>query len=269
MANQTISFTKMHGLGNDFIVIYDETGTLALSEKTIRFLANRHLGIGCDQLLIIKPALNQAADFVCKIFNPDGSEAEQCGNGLRCIARYLHEKHLIKANQVNIQVLAGIFPITIHDYDHIDVTLTIAEPEIRHLQIPSSKQSLSLHTISLGNPHAVLVTDDLLNEGEINQLATEIQQHPSFSSGVNIGFAYYVNHDTVRLRTHERGAGLTHACGSNACATALISIKENKLSNPANVEFDFGSLTIHWDETNHSISMSGPASKVFDGTISI
>lgn len=262
-------FIKMHGLGNDFMVVNAINHPFEINAKLIRELANRHTGIGFDQLLIIKKS--QQADFACSIFNSDGTEAEQCGNGLRCVARYIHEHGLSPATIFTIATKAGVHPVQIQDYQHIKVTLgtpTIVESLI---ELPINKTPTSLSILDLGNPHAILRIDSLkidsLDHPTINELAADISTHGYFKQGVNVGFMQIINPTHIRLRTFERGAGETFACGSNACAAALAGIVNGWLSSPVTVEFRYGKLMIDWDKDKNLLHMIGPAEMVFEGKV--
>jgi diaminopimelate epimerase len=238
-----LHFTKMHGLGNDFVVINAINQTFDAASCPIMRMADRHLGIGFDQLLVIEPSTE--ADFFCRIYNADGSEAEQCGNGLRCIARYLHEEKLHVDASLRIQTKAGIFPIHIHDYQHIAVTM--GAPTI------ISTDPVSFSMISVGNPHAILKVDS-------------VDQIPDASMPeANVGFMEVISRERIRLRTIERGAGETHACGSNACAAVVSGMMNGWLGSSVTVEFRYGTLIIEWEGDDHPIRMSGPAASVFVG----
>lgn len=261
-----ISFTKMHGLGNDFIVINAINQFYDLSPTEISRLANRHIGIGFDQLLIIEPAKN--ADFFCRIYNSDGSEAEQCGNGLRCVARFIHEEKLHAQTSFLIETKAGIYPIEIKDYDHIRVSM--GAPQIKQLltdlSLAGNASPIEVSILSLGNPHAITKVDavDLV---PIASIAPQIAAHTFFPDGVNVGFMQIINKNHIRLRTFERGAGETFACGSNACAAAVAGIANGWIQPQVEVEFKYGSLLIDWNSEENLIQMTGPATKVYAGEI--
>lgn len=258
-----IRFTKMHGIGNDFVVINAMNQNFQIQHLAISSLANRYMGIGFDQLLIIEPS--KQADFFCRIFNSDGTEAEQCGNGLRCVARFLHEEKLIHQRILKLETKAGIYPLTIQDYDHIQVTM--GEPQVKEtlLQLSlSHNHSIPISVISVGNPHAIVKVASIDNV-LANQLGAEIAANAIFPHGANVGFMEVINPHHIRLRTFERGAGETYACGSNACAAAVAGITNGWLQNNVNVEFRYGSILIEWN--NSAIQMTGPASRVFSGEL--
>ena len=257
-----IRFTKMHALGNDFVVINDIEQTLILGEIAITHLANRHTGIGFDQLLIVEPSTR--ADYFCRIYNADGSVAEQCGNGLRCIARFLHEEKLIQHSPLTIETKSGIYSLIIHDYEHIEVAM--GQPTIQEslLDLTLSDCVIPITVISIGNPHAILKVTSV-DAMVIEPLAREISTHSLFPKGANVGFMEVVDAQHIHLRTFERGVGETHACGSNACAAAIAGIENGWLDHKVNVEFRYGTVQIEWHDER--IIMTGPASSVFSGEI--
>jgi diaminopimelate epimerase len=259
----------MHGLGNDFVIINSLTQTKDMQKSIIANLANRYTGIGFDQLLIIEPS--QAADFFCRIYNADGSEAQQCGNGLRCVARYLHEEGMHANRQVSIETLAGIFPIVIHDYEHIRVcmgTPNIKENDLIELQLTNPINSIPVSILSLGNPHAITKVDTI-DSITLENMAMQISTHSIFPEGVNVGFMQIIDKNHIQLRTFERGAGETLACGSNACAAVVAGITQGWLQQEVKVKFTYGSLTIAWEGDNQPVYMTGPATRVYSGDISI
>jgi diaminopimelate epimerase len=280
MVNTSLHFTKMHGLGNDFIVINALTQALNLKNFSFPTLANRHTGIGFDQLLVIEAS--QKADFFCRIYNADGSEAEQCGNGLRCVARYLHEENIITKNNFTIETSAGVFPLEIKDYDHIRVGMGL--PQIKHalikLNIENTPKahnltnSLAISVLSLGNPHAIARLESTaesiaVEDNSFDKLAAEISANALFPNGANVGFMQIINKNHIRLRTFERGVGETFACGSNACAAAVAGIANAWLAPQVTVDFRYGSLVIDWQGENQPIYMTGPAARVFSGVLAI
>lgn len=266
--HRLVSFVKMHGLGNDFIVINSLGHPFSLKPDMIKHLANRHVGIGFDQLLLIEDSKH--ADFFCRIFNADGSEASQCGNGLRCVARYIHEQGLSSHHTMTLETLAGIFPLRIHDYDHIEIDM--GAPGIEHimteLELPGTGEQLSVSILSTGNPHAIVRVDSL-SSANFDVIAPRISSHPHFPDGVNVGFMQVIDQKHVILRTHERGSGPTMACGSNACAAVVAGISNGWLEQTVKVEFEYGSLEIAWKGGNHPIRMTGSAVNVYKGEIKL
>jgi len=260
MTPTTIKFTKMHGLGNDFMVIDAITETIEIDKLPIVQLSNRHLGVGFDQLLLINKG--KTHDFSCRFFNSDGSEAEQCGNGVRCVARFLHENNLLKGNSLSLETKAGTVEITIHDYDNIEVNM--GKPGFSN---SVRYQEYSFHCLAMGNPHAILQVNRI-DDFPVAELGNSMQSLKDFPTGVNVGFIEIKNPDRIRLRTFERGVGETFACGSNACAAVVTGIKHHHLKNKVTVELPLGHLTIEWHGENHDVLMTGPASRVYRGQIS-
>lgn len=267
MAN-LIRFKKMHGLGNDFVIINAINQPVDINKLPIQKWADRHTGIGFDQLIIINPG--DVADFFCRIYNSDGSEAEQCGNGLRCVARFLREERLVSKPEFKLETIAGVFPITILDNEHISVVM--GAPKILEkstiLRLPNSSDTVELSVLSVGNPHTVMRVNsvDLVN---VDTLGATISTHPYFIHGTNVGFMQIISPGHVRLRTYERGAAETLACGSNACAAAVTGILNGWLNECVDVEFRCGKLTIEWHGGTDPIRMTGPAASIFTGEIPI
>jgi len=258
----SIEFTKMHGLGNDFIIINCLNQTIKVETFPFTEYANRNIGIGFDQLLLIEPSKN--ADFFCRIFNADGSEAQQCGNGLRCVARYLHESGLTSKNTFSLETKAGIFPVQIHDYDHIQIQLNIPTVQEPLLKLDKDLSDFAISIISVGNPHAILKVKDIQSI-DADILARKIAALSYFPDGVNVGFMQVKSPDHICLRTIERGTGETLACGSNACAAVVSGIINNWLDKKTTVELTHGNLTVEWQSEQEPVIMTGPAVKVFEG----
>lgn len=263
MTEPTLHFTKMHGLGNDFMVIYSPHHPFNPDTLPISTLANRHLGVGFDQLLAIEPS--RKADYFCRIFNADGSEAEQCGNGLRCVARYLHEQ-VGAGKNMTIETKAGIYPVTIQDYQHIRVSMGAPQLKEKLTSIPIASQSstLPVSILSIGNPHAIVKVPSTVVEAA-SMVAEDIAAAPFFKDGANVGFMQILDPHHILLRTFERGAGETHACGSNACAAVVAGISNGWLQSPVDVRFKLGSLQIEWSGDDNVIHMTGPADLVYHG----
>jgi diaminopimelate epimerase len=257
----SLSFSKMHGLGNDFMVVNQLESPFHFSTDTIKKLSNRHIGVGFDQLLLIEPS--QRADYFCRIYNADGSEAEMCGNGLRCVALYLQRRKLI-TDRVSVETKAGIFPIDINDANNIRVTMPV--PVINEKQL--SLNDLSMSVLSLGNPHAIIKVDSI-DHLDVTNIAATLAANPFFKNGVNVGFMQIITPAHVKLRTVERGAGETCACGSNASAAAVAGIMNGWLEHKVDIEYRYGTLQIEWAGEGKSLYMTGPAVFVFDGITSI
>ncbi len=264
----------MHGLGNDFMVIDTIRQTVDLSKIPIPLLADRHRGIGFDQLLVVTPS--SRADFACRIFNADGSEAEQCGNGMRCVARYVQEEGLTQKKSLALETISGLINVTVHDHKHIDVIMGLPcfEPEkvpfttpkiAAQYNLDQTMPSLSFTVLSMGNPHAILKVPSII-DAPVEQLGAKISTHPAFPNGTNVGFMEIINPNHIHLRTFERGTGETFACGSNACAAVVAGILNHGLDHKVNVELTYGNLLIEWADKNSPVVLSGPAMRVFSGT---
>lgn len=266
MKQERIRFTKMHGIGNDFVVIDALHQSVKPQQLPIATLSHRHLGIGFDQLLLIEASKN--ADFFCRIFNADGSEAEQCGNGLRCVARFLHENGLINTPSFSIETKAGVFPVEIKDYEHVRVSMgvPVIKESLMQINIDDEANKAAISVLSMGNPHAVLKVSGL-QQVNANLLAPAIASHDYFPEGANVGFMEVVQKDHIRLRTFERGAGETLACGSNACAAAIAGISNGWLTSKVQVEFSQGSLWVEWQGNGKTVYLTGSATLVFTGEI--
>jgi diaminopimelate epimerase len=281
--SQTIHFSKMHGLGNDFVVIDGINQSIHLSKMPINVLSNRNMGIGFDQLLLVEKS--QSADFACRIINSDGSEAEQCGNGMRCVARFVREENLTKKNSLTIETKSGVVEVTIKDYSNIQVTMNapcfqpekipfIAEKIKKIYEFNLDSMQLQLAVLSVGNPHAILQVSSAATF-PITEIAQKLAAHKAFPNGVNIGFMEILDRQHILLRTFERGVGETMACGSNACAAVVAGIHNGWLDNRVEVKpidesaLSVGILVIEWKGEGFPLTMTGPAEKVFSGTFEL
>jgi diaminopimelate epimerase len=263
---KTVPFTKMHGLGNDFVIINVHDMPVPAQELPIQKLANRHLGIGFDQLLLITPK-QKVEEFFCQIFNANGSQAEQCGNGLRCLARYVREQNLCDKDEIFISTVAGNYRITIRDYDHITVDMGV--PAMKEASVNlKDNGALELSILDLGNPHAIINTN-AIDKNDLAVIAREVAQSEHFDRGANVGFVEVLADNNLRLRTFERGAGETNACGSNACAAAVVSITHGWVHSPVNIQYRYGELQVVWEGNNHPVQLTGPATMVFSGTFDL
>lgn len=258
-----IPFTKMHGLGNDFMVINVHDLLIEAKNLPITQLANRNLGVGFDQLLVITPK-QKVEEFFCQIFNADGSEAEQCGNGLRCVARYVQEEGLCESKTLHISTIAGSYKIDIEDYDHI--TVDMGAPVIKEKLL--DWENLKLSIVDFGNPHAIINGAQSFSS-EPKLIAEALTRSHHFPEGANVGFMDVLEKNAARLRTFERGAGETFACGSNACAAAVAGIENRWLQSPVTIHFPYGNLVIDWQGEGQSLKMTGPAVRVFKGEVVI
>lgn len=269
----------MHGLGNDFVVFDATQQSIELDNKQARRLADRHFGIGCDQILVVEEARETANDFAYRIFNADGNEVEQCGNGARCFAQFVHDTGLTSKQRIRVETAAGIIvpEIGVDGLVSVDMGAPIFAPAdipfITDATAPTYLLSidgmlLELSVLSMGNPHAVLAVDDL--DGiDVARLGPLVQAHPSFPRGVNAGFMQIESRRNIRLRVYERGAGETLACGTGACAAAVSGIRRGLLDSPVTVSTRGGELTIAWAGGEGSVIMTGAAVKVFDGEIDL
>ena len=259
-----ITFTKMHGLGNDFVIINTLNQSIDIAKLAITQLADRHRGIGFDQLILIEAS--EQADFFCRIYNADGTEAEQCGNGLRCVARLLHEEKWHAGTAFSLETKAGIFPLTIKDYDHIQIAMGAPSIQENLTTLTIASNPVALSILSLGNPHAIVKIDSV-DQVAAEQLGAAIGTHSYFAEGANVGFMEVIDPEHVRLRTYERGAGETNACGSNACAAVVAGIANGWLAERVRVAFKYGTLLIEWRGPNTPILMTGPATNLFSGQL--
>jgi diaminopimelate epimerase len=272
-----LQFTKMHGLGNDFVLLDGVRCPLTVSSDLVRRLADRHLGIGCDQVLLIEPTRNPEADFRYRIFNADGGEVQQCGNGSRCVARYLQDENRLSRSEVTVETAAGLIRMYLLDAGRVKVDMGcprfapesipfIAEREADSYLVAVDAEQIPLAALSMGNPHAVLRVAEL-DSAPVARLGPLLGSHPRFPEGVNIGFMQIVDARHVRLRVYERGAGETLACGTGACAAVVAGRCGFDLAPEVEVSLPGGRLTIEWQGRGHSVWMTGPAVRVFDGCL--
>jgi len=272
-----INFTKMHGLGNDFVVIDAINQHITLTSEQIRFMSNRHFGIGFDQLLLVEKPVSDNADFKYRIFNADGSEVGQCGNGARCFARFVRDKKLSGKEEICVDTNSGQLLLRFTEQDLITVNMGIpkhnpieipllAEQELMLYKVAVNDENISFGAVSMGNPHAVIQVENVEN-APVNSLGNILENHTIFPERANIGFMQIINKKAIKLRVYERGAAETLACGSGACAATVIGIEQNLLDNDVCVELPGGNLQISWSGRGEPVLMTGPACHVFDGTI--
>lgn len=274
-----LQFTKMQGLGNDFIVLDGVRHPISLTTEQIRYLGDRRFGIGFDQLLLVEKAESTDNDFRYRIFNNDGGEVEQCGNGARCFARFVFEAQLSDKRQIRVETARGV--IVPERLDNGMVRVDMGQPRFLPADIPFiadhdrithaldvSGQEITIGVVSMGNPHAVQVVADL-NTAPVAELGAQIENHPRFPARVNAGFMEVVSREHVRLRVYERGAGETLACGTGACAAVVSGIRRGLLDSKVRVDTRGGQLTIEWQGEGHSVQMTGPAVTVFQGEITL
>ena len=274
-----IHFSKMQGLGNDFVVIDAINQVIALSPEQIRFMADRHFGVGFDQLLLVEKPVSANADFKYRIFNADGSEVAQCGNGARCFARFVRDKGLTDLDEIRVDTNAGQLILSFTEDDLIKVNMGVPrhqpseipllfEQEALNYKVTVDGNELVFSAISMGNPHAVILVDDVENT-PVADWGRALESHELFPERANIGFMQVIDRQHIRLRVYERGAAETLACGSGACAAVVIGILKNCLDQDVNVELPGGQLAISWVGRGESVLMSGSATFVFDGIIDI
>jgi diaminopimelate epimerase len=274
-----VRFTKMHGLGNDFVVLDAVRQPIDLTPAQARLLADRHFGVGCDQILVVEKATRPDADFRYRIFNADGGEVEQCGNGARCFVRFVHEKGLTAKRAIRVETKGGLIVPRLED-DGL-VTVDMGVPRFEPSQVPFVTESdalvqplrlgqdtVDITALSMGNPHAVQVVDDV-DTAPVAEQGPLIENHPRFPQRANAGFMQVLDRHAIRLRVFERGAGETLACGSGACAAAVAGIARGLLDSPVRVTMRGGELAIAWAGPGQPVSMTGPAVTVFEGEIDI
>jgi len=271
----SLRFTKMHGLGNDFVVLDARAASLSLDDEQVRTFGDRRTGIGFDQLLVIEPARDPDCDFAYSIRNADGSFAQQCGNGVRCIAAWLRRDGALRGNEARLQGPAGVVEVKLLEDGRIAVDM--GTPEFEPAQIPFDApvqadtyaldvegRCVKIGAASMGNPHAVIEVENTAVE-RLHALGPAITTHSRFPRGVNAGFAQVLSRDAIRLRVHERGAGWTQACGTGACAAVAVLHARGRVDDKVRVELPGGALDIEWRGAGHNVWMTGPAAFVFEG----
>jgi diaminopimelate epimerase len=297
MQSMGLNFTKMHGAGNDFIVLNALKGLPELSLEQLRQMADRRYGIGCDQILIVAPAVDAANDFAYRIINCDGSEVEQCGNGARCFMRFVRDEGLTNKTTVRVEVATGV--IVLHECEDGLIEVNMGVPRFQPEDLPFNPQGLSRVTheqpefiryrfivpadlvdtlsvatvdvgvVSMGNPHAVQIVNDV-ETAKVSECGQWLENHVAFPRRVNVGFMQVLDKHTVKLRVWERGAGETLACGTGACAAAVVGIQQGVVHSPVTVQARGGTLTIVWSgQANEAVRMRGPARRVFKGSIDL
>lgn len=274
-----LHFTKMHGLGNDFMVVDLITQRARLRDEQVRQLADRHIGIGFDQLLIVEPPLDPEMDFRYRIFNADGSEVENCGNGARCFARFVRDQRLTHKHEIRVETKGG--PLTLEVKSDGRISVDMGAPRFAPAALPFDAnedrvlhelevdgERLEIGAVSMGNPHAVLRVDDV-DDAPVAHLGPAIEHHTRFPNRVNVGFMQIVSPHEIRLRVFERGSGETRACGTGACAAVACGIRQGLLESPVQAHLPGGELTIEWAGGESHLIMTGPATRVFDGRIAL
>lgn len=271
-----LTFSKMHGLGNDFMVIETISQSISLTQEQIQQLAHRHTGVGFDQLLLISPPINTDHDFIYRIFNADGSEVEQCGNGARCVARFIYEKKLSEKKELKLFTRAGI--VRVEKISRTEFCVDMGAPEFSPNKIPFITQekqkiySITADTkhfqavvLSMGNPHMVIL--DSLSDAEIKELGPKLMMHPAFPKGVNVSFLKILDSKNINLRVFERGVGETQACGTGACAAVVAGRVLGDLDETVNVFLRGGRLTVSWEGNSSPVKQTGSATFVYDATL--
>lgn len=274
-----MQFSKMHGLGNDFVVVDGVTQNVFFTPETIQRLANRYCGIGFDQLLIVEAPYDPELDFHYRIFNADGSEVSQCGNGARCFARFVTLKGLTNKKDIAVSTQKGNMVLTVKDDNQIRVNM--GEPIWEPAKIPFTAnkfeknyilrtdiQTVLCGAVSMGNPHCVVQVDDI-QTANVEQLGSLLENHERFPERVNAGFMQIINKEHIKLRVYERGAGETQACGSGACAAVAVGIMQGLLNNNVQVDLPGGSLMIEWNGVGHPLYMTGETTHIYDGFITL
>lgn len=272
-----MQFAKMHGLGNDFMVVDAVTQNVYFSPELIRRLADRHCGVGFDQLLVVEPPYDPELDFHYRIFNADGSEVAQCGNGARCFARFVRLKGLTNKRDIAVSTQTGRMVLSVTDDELVRVNM--GEPNFEPQQVPfravkaektyimrADEHTVLCGVVSMGNPHCVIQVEDV-DTAKVETLGPLLESHERFPERANIGFMQIVDNHTLCLRVYERGAGETQACGSGACAAVAVGIQQGLLSANVRVSLPGGELDIQWDGPGHPLFMTGPATHVYDGFI--
>ncbi|MBR9827749.1 MAG: diaminopimelate epimerase [Oceanospirillales bacterium] len=272
-----VRFTKMHGLGNDFMVIDALSQRVRITPQIVRNLSDRHLGIGFDQLLLVEPPSRPDMDFRYRIFNADGSEVEHCGNGARCFGRFVRERRLTTKDEIHVETARG--HAVLHLLPDRQVDVDMGAPELHPAEVPfTAEQSavsypvevdgeyVELSVVSMGNPHGVLVVD-AVDSAPVERLGPLLESHPRFPQRANIGFMQVVSRNEIRLRVYERGAGETLACGTGACAAVVAGRLRGLLDEEVLVHLPGGDLRICWPGEGQAVRMTGPATTVFEGQI--
>ena len=290
--SNTLAFTKMHGAGNDFVMLDNTSGQLSIDVSLIKNLADRHLGVGADQVLIVEKPDSPENDFKYRIFNADGQEVQQCGNGARCFAQYVLQKGLTDKNVLRVETLAGVIAPKVMESGRVQVNMgpVLFEPS----KVPFVSDGLESRQVgyltqyllpvdsgpdareywvgvaTMGNPHVVIVFDKMPSDAEVEHVGRVLESHPRFPERVNVGFMSVIEKNKARLRVYERGVGETLACGTGACAAATIGMQMGLLADRVEIVKQGGALLIEWDgEPESPVMMTGPTQTVFEGVYSL
>lgn len=265
----------MHGLGNDFMVIDNIAGKVNLNATQIKSLSDRNRGIGFDQLLLVESPTVPNVDFDYRIFNADGEEVEHCGNGARCFARFLHERGLSHSNEIAVNTNAGVITLRLREDEQVTVSMGVpvfepqkipflADSQQLSYQLEVDEKSIEVSPLAIGNPHAVLLVPDIAT-APVQDLGAQLERHPRFPNRVNVGFMQVIDSGHIRVRVFERGVGETQACGTGACAAAVIGQRKKLLDKSVIVTLPGGDLEIFWAGGDHNVEMTGPCTTVFEG----
>ncbi len=272
-----IDFTKMHGIGNDFIVINALERPFSLSREEIRRLSHRRFGVGFDQLLVVEPPESDDAEFTYRIYNADGGEVENCGNGARCFARYVTDKGLTNSQSIRVMTSTGLMTLVVNDDEQVTVAMETPEFEPRNVPFKAEKtqdryqldvagDQLEVGAVSIGNPHVVLQVASV-EHAAVERLGPLMESHERFPNRVNVGFMQIDSRNEIRLRVYERGVGETLACGTGACAAVAVGIKQGVLDRDVTVHLTGGDLQVQWADDTAPVMMTGPGETVFEGRL--
>ena len=274
-----LKFTKMHGAGNDFVMLDGVRQSIQLTPEQLRLMADRHFGVGCDQILLVEKAQLAETDFRYRIFNADGSEVEQCGNGARCFVRFVLDQGLTQKREIAVETKSGLIKPRLEENGQVTVNMGTPVFDAERIPFTDGKNEVieqlevageivQVSALSMGNPHVVMVVTDM----ESAPLATQgplIERHPRFPQRVNVGYMRIVDRDHIKLRVFERGVGETLSCGTGACAAVVAGIRRGLLNNAVQVATRGGGLNISWEGDAAPVLMTGPAITVYDGEINI
>jgi diaminopimelate epimerase len=264
-----LAFTKMEGAGNDFVVLDATREPFALAAAQLRRIADRHFGIGCDQILVVEPSRRPDAEFRYRIFNADGGEVEQCGNGARCFVKFVHAKGLSAKREIRVETLGGVIVPRLEADGEVSVDMgppRLESPLVQTIEVDGV--SVEVVILSMGNPHAVQLVADV-ERAAVDSQGPRIERHARFPQRINAGYMQVLERHAIRLRVYERGAGETLACGTGACAAAVAGIARGLLDSPVTVQARGGTLTVSWAGEENSVWMKGPARAVFEGVIEL
>jgi len=274
-----LKFSKMHGLGNDFVVLDGVRQSISLTPEQLRYLADRNFGVGCDQILLVEEPGRPGVDFRYRIFNADGSEVEQCGNGARCFVRFVHEAGLTDKREIRVETMRGVIAPRLEADGNVTVDMGVPrfspheipflhEDDVVIYNLDVADETLEISVVSMGNPHAVQVVDSV-EKAPVGEHGPLIENHEKFPQRVNAGFMQVVDRHAIKLRVFERGSGETLACGTGACAAVVAGIRRGLLDSPVRVTTRGGDLTIVWGGNDRPVLMTGPAVTVFSGEIEV